>query len=176
MTSNHGSSFLSPRLSTADNQGDAGTLTEHHPPSSDGADSGLGLATVGSHPETAPPTRPPTPQPVDRPREHVDIPAAAAADGEYILRLRGDSMTGAGMLDGDYLVVKPADTAIDGQIVVAMVGQEMTVKRWRLDQDGQPWLEPANPELEPIRGDVRVVGRVVGLFRTVTPPSHEKDS
>jgi len=110
--------------------------------------------------------------------EMIEIPALAAAEGEYVLRLRGNSMVDAGMLDGDYLVVNPADTATDGQIVVALVnGADATVKRWRVDQDGSLWLEPANAEMRPIRGDdVRVVGRVVGLFRSVTPPSHEDHS
>ena len=97
----------------------------------------------------------------------IEVPPVAASDGEYILRLRGDSMAGAGMLDGDNLVVKKTDTATDGDIVVALVnGKDMTVKRWR-DQDGSAWLEPANPEYESVRGDVRVVGLVVGLFRSV---------
>jgi repressor LexA len=99
-------------------------------------------------------------------QEMVSVPEGAANDGEYVLRLRGDSMVDAGMLDGDNLVVRSAETAADGEIVVAMVGKEATVKRWRVDPDGTPWLEPANAELEPVRGvDVRVVGRVVGLFR-----------
>ena len=88
-------------------------------------------------------------------------------DGDYILRFRGDSMTDAGICDGDNLVVKTADGANDGEIVVAQVGEEMTVRRWRVDPDGKAWLEPANAEFEPVRGvDVRVVGRVVGLFRS----------
>lgn len=72
--------------------------------------------------------------------------------GEYVLRLRGDSMTDAGMFDGDDLIVARANTATDGDIVVAMLGDAMTVKRWRADQDG---------------GELRVVGRVVGLTRPV---------
>ena len=103
-----------------------------------------------------------------RPAEMIEVPTLAAADGEYLLRMRGDSMADAAMLDGDFLVVRDADTATDGQIVVAMVGAEATVKRWRVDPDGSAWLEPANAEFEPIRGvEVRVVGRVVGLFRSV---------
>lgn len=90
---------------------------------------------------------------------------------EYVLRLRGDSMVDAGMFDGDNLVVREADSAMDGEIVVAQVGGEMTVKRWRLGPDGSPWLDAANLEVEPVRGNVRVVGRVVGLFRTVGSPS-----
>lgn len=98
--------------------------------------------------------------------ETVEVPTPAAADGDYVLRLRGDSMVDAGMLDGDYLVVKTTDSAMDGEIVVAEVDGAMTVKRWRLDADGAPWLEAANAEVEPVCGvDVRVVGRVVGLFR-----------
>lgn len=102
----------------------------------------------------------------------IDVPAIAASDGDYVLRLRGDSMTDAGMRDGDNLIVKKTDHANDGEIVVAQVGEEMTVKRWRVDPDGSAWLEPANVEVEPVRGvDVRVVGRVVGLFRSVGGPA-----
>lgn len=98
----------------------------------------------------------------------VELPELIANKGEYVLRLRGDSMIDAGMHDGDFLIVKQAESAVDGQVVVAMVGEEATVKRWRLDPDGTPWLESANAEFEPIRGaDVRVVGLVVGMFRTV---------
>lgn len=95
----------------------------------------------------------------------IATPVAAGA-GEYVLRMRGDSMRDAGMLDGDHLVVKEADTAMDGEIVVALIGQEATVKRWFVEPDGSIRLEPANPDYEPIRTtDAKVIGRVVGMFR-----------
>jgi SOS-response transcriptional repressor LexA len=107
--------------------------------------------------------------------ESIELPAIAGQDGEYVLRMRGDSMTDAGILNDDHLVVKTADTALDGDIVVALVGGDATVKRWRLGPDGTPWLEPANPLMEPVRGvRVRVVGLVVGLFRSVSSPASGK--
>jgi repressor LexA len=101
--------------------------------------------------------------------EYIDVPpVAGGADGEYILRVRGDSMVDAGMLEGDYVVVKPADTATDGEIVVALVGDsEATVKRFFREED-HVRLQPENQTMEPIRSkDVKVLGRVVGLFRSV---------
>src|SRR4051794_16657130 len=60
--------------------------------------------------------------------EYIEVPSmAGGSDGEYILRVRGDSMVDAGMLEGDFVVVKPQETATDGDIVVALVGEEATV-------------------------------------------------
>ena len=81
----------------------------------------------------------------------IDVPAIAGSDGDYVLRLRGGSMIDAGMLDGDNLVVKTADHANDGEIVVATVDGAATVTRWPTE----------------FEGDVRVVGRVVGLVRSL---------
>ena len=76
-------------------------------------------------------------------------------------------MIGAGILPDDYVVVRPQDTAQDGEIVVALVGEEATVKRFFRESD-HIRLQPENPTMEPIRSrDVRVLGRVVGLFRSV---------
>jgi repressor LexA len=100
--------------------------------------------------------------------EYVDVPALAGGDdGEYVLRVRGDSMIDAGILEGDYVVVRPQDTAADGEIVVALVGEEATVKRFFREAD-HVRLQPENAAMEPIRSrDVRVLGRVVGVFRKV---------
>jgi repressor LexA len=100
--------------------------------------------------------------------EYVDVPALAGGDdGEYVLRVRGDSMIHAGILEGDYVVVRPQDTAADGEIVVALVGEEATVKRFFREAD-HVRLQPENATMEPIRSrDVRVLGRVVGVFRKV---------
>ncbi len=100
--------------------------------------------------------------------EYVQVPQAAGGeDGEYVLRVRGDSMIDAGILEGDYVVVRPQDTAGDGDIVVALVGEEATVKRFFRESD-HVRLQPENQTMEPIRSkDVRVLGRVVGLFRSV---------
>lgn len=102
--------------------------------------------------------------------EYVAVPAAAGGEtGEYVLRVRGDSMIDAGILEGDYVVVRPQSTARDGEIVVALVGDESaTVKRFFHEGD-HIRLQPENARLDPIRSsDVQVLGKVVGLFRSVT--------
>jgi repressor LexA len=101
--------------------------------------------------------------------EYVDVPGVAGGeDGEYLLRVRGDSMMNAGILEGDFVVVRPQDTATDGDIVVALVGEEATVKRF-FREDDHVRLQPENPAMEPIRSkEVRVLGRVVGLLRKVS--------
>jgi len=100
--------------------------------------------------------------------EYVDVPALAGGeDGEYLLRVRGDSMKDAGILEGDFVAVRPQDTAKDGQIVVALVGEEATIKRFFREAD-HVRLQPENPAMEPIRSrEVRVLGRVVGVLRKV---------
>jgi repressor LexA len=100
--------------------------------------------------------------------DYVEVPSeAGGADGEYVLRIRGESMVDAGILEGDYVVVRRQDDASDGEIVVALVGEEATVKRFFREND-HIRLQPENREMEPIRSkDVRVLGRVVGLFRSV---------
>jgi repressor LexA len=100
--------------------------------------------------------------------EYIHVPEIAGGDqGEYLLRVRGESMKDAGILDGDLVVVRPQDTATDGEIVVAMVGEDATVKRYFLESD-HVRLQPENEAMEPIRSrEVRVLGRVVGLMRTI---------
>jgi len=100
--------------------------------------------------------------------EYVSVPQLAGGDdGEYVLRVRGESMKDAGILPGDYVVVRPQETATDGEIVVALVGEEATVKRFFRESD-HIRLQPENATMEPIRSrDVKVLGRVVGLFRSV---------
>jgi len=99
--------------------------------------------------------------------EYVSVPEAAGGeDGEYLLRVRGESMKDAGILEGDLVVVRPQEDASDGEIVVALVGEEATVKRYFREPD-HVRLQPENDAMEPIRSkDVRVLGRVVGLLRT----------
>jgi repressor LexA len=100
--------------------------------------------------------------------EYVEVPSLAGGElGEYVLRVRGESMKDAGILEGDFVVVRPQETATDGDIVVALVGEEATVKRFYREPD-HVRLQPENATMEPIRSkDVRVMGRVVGLFRSV---------
>ena len=100
--------------------------------------------------------------------EYVSVPELAGGDeGEYVLRIRGESMKDAGILEGDYVVVRRQDTASDGEIVVALVGEDATVKRF-FREDDHVRLQPENDAFEPIRSrEVRVLGRVVGVLRTV---------
>jgi repressor LexA len=100
--------------------------------------------------------------------EYVSVPSVAGGgDGEYLLQIRGESMKDAGILDGDYVVVHSQDTAQDGDIVVALLGEEATVKRFFKEAD-HIRLQPENETMEPIRSkEVKVLGRVVGLLRSV---------
>ncbi len=100
--------------------------------------------------------------------EYVTVPQLAGGEeGEYVLRIRGESMKDAGILPGDYVVVRPQETAVDGEIVVALMGEEATVKRYFRESD-HIRLQPENASMEPIRSrDVKILGRVVGLFRSV---------
>ena len=89
-------------------------------------------------------------------------------DGEsgcFVLRVRGDSMIGAGILDGDKVVVRPQPDAENGQIVVALLDDSATVKR--LKKTGRDvWLMPENPSYEPIPGNEAIIlGRVMALIR-----------
>ena len=89
-------------------------------------------------------------------------------DGEpgcFALRVRGDSMINAGILSGDKVVVRPQQTADDGQIVVARIGDEATVKRLRR-RSGQVWLMPENDSYAPIDGsEAEIIGIVKGVIR-----------
>ncbi len=100
--------------------------------------------------------------------DYVDVPGVAGGEeGEYVLRVRGDSMKDAGILEGDFVVVRPQETAEDGDVVVALVGEEATVKRFYREAD-HVRLQPENAAMEPIRSrEVRVLGRVVGVMRKV---------
>ena len=89
-------------------------------------------------------------------------------DGEagcFVLRVRGDSMIGAGILDGDKVVVRPQPDAENGEIVVALLDDSATVKR--LKKTGRDvWLMPENPSYEPIPGnEAKILGRVKALIR-----------
>jgi repressor LexA len=100
--------------------------------------------------------------------DYVSVPEiAGGGDGEYLLRIRGDSMKEAGIIEGDFVVVRPQDTARDGDVVVALLGEEATVKRFFRESD-HVRLQPENASMEPIRSkEVTVLGRVVGLLRSV---------
>jgi repressor LexA len=98
--------------------------------------------------------------------DHVVLSPQFAREGWFALRVRGDSMLNAGILDGDLVLVKPQQDAPDGSIVVALVGDEATVKR--LDRStGRVRLLAENPAYDPIEpSEATMVGLVQGLLRT----------
>jgi repressor LexA len=99
--------------------------------------------------------------------ESLDVPRSMQArDDSYVLRVRGKSMIDALIDDGDYVVVQPAATARDGDIVVALLEDNgVTLKRFFREQD-RIRLQPANAELEPIYAtEVQIQGKVVGVIR-----------
>ena len=100
--------------------------------------------------------------------DYIEIPdVIGGEDGDYILQIRGESMKNAGILDDDYVIVRPSDIARDGEIVVALIGEDATVKRYFLEKD-HVRLQPENEELEPIiTTEAVVIGRVIGVFRSV---------
>jgi len=99
--------------------------------------------------------------------EQVEDWVEAPFPGDFVLRVRGDSMVEDGILDGDMVVVRRQQTARDGEIVVARIEDEATVKR--LYRDGERIrLQPANPAYEPILVDeAHVLGKVVGVMRAL---------
>ena len=85
--------------------------------------------------------------------------------GCFALRVRGDSMINAGILDGDKVVIRPQQTADDGQIVVARIGEEATCKRLRR-RGGKIWLMPENDNYDPIDGtEAEIIGLVKAVVR-----------
>jgi repressor LexA len=105
--------------------------------------------------------------------DYVEVSPLAYGDaGDFLLEVRGESMKNAGILDGDTVVVRSQETATDGEIVVAILGDddgeaEATVKRYFRERD-HIRLEPENESFEPIRSpDVKIAGRVIGVFRRV---------
>ena len=106
--------------------------------------------------------------------QHIAVPEPlSSGEGEeFLLRVRGDSMIEAGILEDDYVVVRRQQTAANGDIVVALVGDdeaadEATVKRF-FREDGRVRLQPENSALEPLYpAHVQLLGKVVGVFRRV---------
>ena len=100
--------------------------------------------------------------------EYVELPDELGGDeGDYVVRVQGDSMRDAGILEGDYVVVKQSKQAADGEIVVALLGDEATVKRFYREKD-KVRLQPANKAYKPIRSaEVELLGKVVGVYRRV---------
>ena len=109
----------------------------------------------------------------DNVEEYVELPerlVGGAAD--FLLRVKGDSMIDAGILEGDLVVVRRQTTATNGEIVVALAGEdetadEATVKRY-FRENGRIRLQPENAQLEPIYArHVQILGKVVGVFRAL---------
>lgn len=87
------------------------------------------------------------------------------SESAFMLRVEGDSMVGAGIKDGDIVIVRPQETARNGDIIVALLDDEATVKRYYREAD-HVRLQPDNPALFPILArEVRILGKVIGLYR-----------
>ena len=91
----------------------------------------------------------------------------ALKNDNFILKVQGESMINAGINNGDYIVVSKQETARNGQIVVALIDNEATVKTF-YKEDGHIRLQPENDTMEPIIvKDVQILGKVIGLFRKI---------
>ena len=106
-------------------------------------------------------------------RTSIAVPEPLGRGADFLLTVHGDSMIEAGILDGDTIVVQRRDDARNGDVVVALVGDdesadEATVKTFYRDGDGRVRLQPENAALEPIYADhVQILGKVVGVFRSL---------
>jgi repressor LexA len=105
--------------------------------------------------------------------DHLAVPEPLSRGGEeFLLRVKGDSMVEAGILHGDYVVVRRQQTARDGDVVVALAGQdeaadEATVKRF-FRESGRIRLQPENASMEPLYPEhVQILGKVIGVFRQI---------
>jgi repressor LexA len=100
--------------------------------------------------------------------EHISLQSEFGSEDTFALKVQGDSMTGDGIFDGDYVVCKRSQTAPNGKIVVAITDNEnATVKRFYKETD-QIRLEPSNPNYEPIfTQNCTIAGVVVGLMRKI---------
>jgi repressor LexA len=100
--------------------------------------------------------------------EYVVPPEFARVPGSFLLRVVGDSMIEAGILNGDLIAVHPQEHATDGEIIVALLDDGATVKRF-FKENGRIRLQPENHTMSPIYADhVTIVGRVEGLFRKLS--------
>ena len=105
--------------------------------------------------------------------EEIAVPEPLGRDADFLLRVKGDSMIEAGILDGDVVVVRRQDDARAGEIVVALVGDdetadEATVKTFHREPDGRIRLQPENSALEPLYpAHVEILGKVTGVFRSL---------
>jgi len=105
--------------------------------------------------------------------EEIAVPEPLGRDADFLLRVKGDSMIEAGILDGDIVVVRKQTDARPGEIVVALVGDdesadEATVKTCHRERDGRIRLQPENSSLEPLFPEhVEILGKVTGVFRSL---------
>lgn len=102
----------------------------------------------------------------------IHLPKDWAPAGAFLLKVQGDSMEGAHILDGDYVLVHPQQSAVNGEIVVALIGEEATVKRFYKTERGIT-LKAENPKFNPIEierneaASFRLIGRVMGVLRVM---------
>lgn len=97
--------------------------------------------------------------------EYLTLDSVGQGGHYFALRVRGESMRNAGILPGDYVIVRQQPEANNGEIVVALIGDEATVKRY-LSRDGKIWLLPENDAYRPIDGtDAQILGLVTAVFR-----------
>jgi repressor LexA len=105
--------------------------------------------------------------------EQIAVPEPLGRNADFLLRVKGDSMIEAGILDGDIVVVRKQADARAGEIVVALVGDdesadEATVKTFHRERDGRIRLQPENTALEPLYPEhVEILGKVTGVFRSL---------
>ena len=105
--------------------------------------------------------------------ERIAVPEMLGRNADFLLRVKGESMIEAGILDGDIVVVRRQDDAREGDIVVALVGEdeaadEATVKTFHRERGGRIRLQPENSALEPLYPEhVQILGKVTGVFRSL---------
>ena len=105
--------------------------------------------------------------------DEIAVPEPLGRDADFLLRVTGDSMIEAGILEGDVVVVRRQDDARPGDVVVALVGDdetadEATVKTFHRESDGRIRLQPENSSLEPLYPEhVQILGKVTGVFRSL---------
>jgi repressor LexA len=105
--------------------------------------------------------------------DEIAVPEPLGRDADFLLRVKGESMIEAGILDGDIVVVRKQSDARTGEIVVALVGDdeaadEATVKTFHRERDGRIRLQPENAALEPLYPEhVEILGKVTGVFRSL---------
>ena len=105
--------------------------------------------------------------------DEIAVPEPLGRNADFLLRVKGDSMVEAGILDGDVVVVRRQDDAREGDVVVALVGEdeaadEATVKTFHREAGGRVRLQPENSALEPLYPEnVQILGKVTGVFRSL---------